>query len=132
MRNDDLIRLRHMLDAAREAETFARNKTKKDFENDRMLLLSIVKSIEIIGEAASRVTKESQDIQSEIPWKDIVAMRNRLIHVYFDIDVDRVWERYDLIQSPPRTLEIWPGERIPHKSPETPPQRRTYRNRPWP
>ena len=92
MRKDDLIRLRHMLEAAREAVSFARNKTKEDFDNDRMLILSIVKSIEIIGEAASRVTKEGQDMQPEIPWMDIVAMRNRLIHVYFDIDVDRVWD----------------------------------------
>lgn len=92
MRNDDLIRLRHMLDAAREAVDFARNKTKEDFDNDRMLILSIVKSIEIIGEAASRVTKEGRDTQPEIPWMDIVAMRNRLIHVYFDIDVNRVWD----------------------------------------
>ena len=46
MRNDDLIRLRHMLDAAREVVDFARNKTKEDFDNDRMLILSIVKSIE--------------------------------------------------------------------------------------
>ena len=92
MRKDDLIRLRHMLDAAKEAVAFARDKTKEDFDNDRMLILSIVKSIEIIGEAASRVTKEGRDRQPEIPWLDIVAMRNRLIHVYFDIDVERVWD----------------------------------------
>jgi uncharacterized protein with HEPN domain len=92
MRKDDSIRLRHMLEAAKEAVCFSRNKTKEDFDNDRMLILSIIKSIEIIGEAASKVTKESQDMHPEIPWKDIVAMRNRLIHVYFDIDIDRVWD----------------------------------------
>lgn len=60
MQKDDLIRLRHMLDAAREALSFSANKTKNDFYSDRMLALSVIKSIEIIGEAASTVTKDSR------------------------------------------------------------------------
>ena len=92
MRRDDLIRVRHMLDAAGEAVLFARNRTRKDLDNDRMLTLSIVKSVELIGEAATRISKEVRDTYPEIPWTDIVAMRNRLIHVYFDIDLDRVWD----------------------------------------
>ena len=59
MRRDDFIRVRHMLDAAREALSFARNRTRKDLNDNRMLVLSIVKSVEIIGEAASKITKES-------------------------------------------------------------------------
>ncbi|MBU0543782.1 MAG: DUF86 domain-containing protein [Proteobacteria bacterium] len=92
MRKDDFIRMRHMLEAAGEAVLFARNRTRKDLDNDRMLTLSIVKSVELIGEAASRISKESRNTHPEIPWNDIVAMRNRLIHVYFDIDLDRVWD----------------------------------------
>lgn len=57
-----------------------------------MLVLSLVKSIEIIGEAASRVSKESRERSPEIPWAVIVAMRNRLIHAYYDVDLDRVWD----------------------------------------
>jgi uncharacterized protein with HEPN domain len=57
-----------------------------------MLILSIVKSVEIIGEAASKVSSEGREASPEIPWADIAAMRNRLIHVYFDIDLDRVWD----------------------------------------
>ncbi len=81
-----------MLEAAREALSFSENKTNDDLYSDRMLALSIIKSIEIIGEAASTVTKDFRDKHSEIPWASIVAMRNRLIHVYFDIDLDRVWD----------------------------------------
>lgn len=92
MRKDDLIRVRHMLDAAKEAVSFVHNRTRADLDTDRMLTLSIVKSVEIIGEAASRVTSEGREAHPEIPWADIVAMRNRLIHVYFDIDLDRVWD----------------------------------------
>ncbi|MEW6067523.1 MAG: DUF86 domain-containing protein [Nitrospirota bacterium] len=92
MPKDDLIRLQHMLDAAKEVLSFAKNKSRNDLYVDRMLALSIVKSIEIIGEAASTVTKEFRERHREIPWASIVAMRNRLIHVYFDIDLDRVWD----------------------------------------
>ena len=92
MRRDDAIRVRHMLDAAREALSFAKGKDRKNLSSDRMLTLSIVKSIEIIGEAASTVTPETRAHFPTVPWRDIVAMRNRLIHVYFDIDLDRVWD----------------------------------------
>ncbi len=92
MPKDDLIRLQHMIDAAKETLSFAKNKAKEDLYADRMLALSIVKSIEIIGEAASTVSKEFQKKHREIPWVSIIAMRNRLIHVYFDIDLDRVWD----------------------------------------
>jgi len=92
MRRDDIIRIHHMLDATREAISFAKNKERKDLDNDRMLSLSIVKSIEIIGEAASKVTDETKNKYSNVPWANIIAMRNRLIHAYFDIDLDRVWD----------------------------------------
>jgi uncharacterized protein with HEPN domain len=92
MRKDDLVRLRHMLDAAKEAASFAQNRTRSDLDGNRMLALSLVKSIEIIGEAAARVTKTCQRRYPQIPWPNIIAMRNRLIHTYFDIDLDRVWD----------------------------------------
>ena len=82
MRKDDTIRLRHMLDAAREAVAFAADRGREDLGRDRMLALSIVKCIEIVGEAASRVSGETRALVSQIPWQDIVGMRNRLIHSY--------------------------------------------------
>ncbi len=91
MRKDDLVRLRHMLDAAREAVSFAQGRKRDDLDRNRMLTLSIVKSVEMIGEAASKVTSETRRAFTDIPWADIVAMRNRLIHVYFDINLDLVW-----------------------------------------
>lgn len=84
MRKDDRIRLRHMLEAAREAVSFTQNCTRSDLNSDRMLTLSLVKCIEIIGEAAARITKESRRKYQAIPWPNIIAMRNRLIHAYFD------------------------------------------------
>lgn len=92
MQKADLIRLRHMLDAAKEAVSFAEGKNKDDLKTDRMLALSVIKAIEMIGEAASKVSTESRQAHPEIPWADTVAMRNRLIHTYFDINFDIVWD----------------------------------------
>lgn len=89
---EDLVRLRHMLDAAKEAISFTNDKTRDDLDDDRKLVLSLVKCIEIVGEAATKVTKEAREQYSEIPWGEIITMRHRLIHAYFDIDLDRVWD----------------------------------------
>ena len=87
---NDRVRLRHMLDAASQALEFGAGHTREDLEIDRMRALAIVRCIEIIGEAAAKVTDETRVTHADIPWGDIVGMRNRLIHAYFDIDLDRV------------------------------------------
>ena len=92
MRKDDLTRLKHILYAAKEAQSFAFGKSMSDLGADRKLALAIVKDIEIIGEAASKVSQETRTSHSSIPWPDIINMRNRLIHAYFDIDIDVVWD----------------------------------------
>jgi len=89
---DNETRLRHMLDAAREAISFAKNRTRNDLDTDRMLTLSLVKCIEIIGEAAANITRERQAELPQLPWPQIIGMRNRLIHGYFDIKLDVVWK----------------------------------------
>jgi uncharacterized protein with HEPN domain len=80
-----------MLDAVREAQAFAASGSRSDLEHSRLLLLALVKDVEIIGEAASRVSANTRLELSDIAWQDIVAMRHRLIHGYFDIDLDIVW-----------------------------------------
>lgn len=100
MRDDDAIRVRHMLDAVREAIGFARGCTSEELAHDRMLLLSLVKCVEILGEAASKVTDATRESLPEIPWRDIISMRNRLIHGYFDIDTTIVWKTVT-IELPP-------------------------------
>lgn len=91
MHIDDDTRLRHMHDAAGEAMAFARGKTRQDLDNNRQLALSLLKCIEIVGEAPANVSQETRQRHEDIPWRTIVGMRNRLIHGYFDIDLDRVW-----------------------------------------
>ncbi len=81
-----------MLESAREAVSFVQSQTRESLDKNRMLALSVVRLIEIVGEAATQVTREYQSQHPEIPWAQIVGMRNRLIHAYFDIDLDRVWK----------------------------------------
>lgn len=88
----DVVRLRHMLDAALEAVEFASGHCRSDLEANRMLARALVRDIEIVGEAASQVSPASRQSCPAIPWASVVGMRNRLIHGYFDIDLDRVWD----------------------------------------
>ena len=92
MNESDVIRLRHMRDAAREALAFIAGRSSEDSSRDRMLVLALIKEIEIIGEAASRISDESRKALPRIPWPKIIAMRNRLIHAYADVDLSIVWD----------------------------------------
>jgi uncharacterized protein with HEPN domain len=92
MKTDDEVRLRHMLEAAREAISFAEGRSRTDLDDNRMLFHARVRNMEIIGEAGSQVSKEFRDTRSGLPWADVIGMRNRLIHAYFDIDPDIVWD----------------------------------------
>jgi uncharacterized protein with HEPN domain len=82
MKADDRIRLRHMLDASLEAQAFVKDRKLEDLSVDRMLLLSLVKEIEIIGKAASALSEDLRDATSHIPWVKIKGVRKRLIHAY--------------------------------------------------
>ncbi|MCC6502244.1 MAG: DUF86 domain-containing protein [Deltaproteobacteria bacterium] len=90
-RKDDVIRLRHMLEAARAACGYVGNKAKGDFFKDNQCRDAVVRCIEVIGEAAARLSQECQTEFPQIPWKNIISMRNRLIHAYYDINLDTVW-----------------------------------------
>jgi uncharacterized protein with HEPN domain len=91
MTPDELDRLRHMRDAAAAAVTFGAGKTRVDLEKDLMLQFAIVRAVEIIGEAAARLTDATRAANAHIPWSNIIGMRNRLVHGYFDVDLDVVW-----------------------------------------
>jgi len=91
MQQSDTIRIKHMIDAAEEAISFAEGKERKDLDGERMLVLSAIKEIEMIGEAAAKISAEVREKNSQISWNDIVGMRNHLVHGYFDVDLDMLW-----------------------------------------
>jgi uncharacterized protein with HEPN domain len=91
MLKNDLVRLRHILDAAREAVVFSRGNSRMDLDSDRKLCLSLVRLLEIIGEAARGISSGCQEAHPGIPWSKMIGMRDRLIHGYFDVNLDVVW-----------------------------------------
>ena len=91
-RKSDTIRIRHMLDAAKKIIQFTQSKTRTDLDTDEKLALALVRLVEIIGEAAAKVTEDTKVKFSDIPWVNIVGTRNRLIHAYEDVDYDILWQ----------------------------------------
>ena len=81
-----------MIDAAETACDFISGRDRSDLDSDRMLVFALVRAIEIVGEAASRITFPTREAAADIPWPLIVSMCNRLIHAYFDIDHEIVWK----------------------------------------
>lgn len=89
--HDDLIRLQDMLDYAREAVDLSAGHRRDSLANDRVLQLALARVIEIIGEAASRVSDESRQRFGGIPWIPIIGMRNQIVHAYGVISLDLMW-----------------------------------------
>ncbi|HCE44754.1 MAG TPA: hypothetical protein DET40_14525 [Lentisphaeria bacterium] len=80
-----------MLDSAREIVEISKEKTREDLEKERLLNLALVRLLEIIGEAAVKVSSETKVNHPEIEWQQIIGLRNRLIHGYDSIDFDIMW-----------------------------------------
>jgi len=92
MHVDDQTRLGHMRDATREAMEMACGQQRADLDSDRKLCLSLIHLLEVIGEAAKGVSREFRLRHPDLPWKKVAAMRDRLIHGYFDVNLDIVWQ----------------------------------------
>ena len=90
MGNKDLARFKHMLDSATAILYFVEGKTRKHL-NDRMFGNAVIRELEILGEAANQISKATQKSLPELPWKQLIAMRNTLIHAYFDLVKDEVF-----------------------------------------
>jgi uncharacterized protein with HEPN domain len=91
MNAEDLTRLRHMRDAARDAVSFVQDRSRADLSDDRQLALALLKCVEIIGEAASQVSPAARAEMTDLPWHEMVGMRHHLVHAYYDVNLDVVW-----------------------------------------
>ncbi len=89
-----------MFDIAKEIIDFSKGKNRDDLELDRKLTLSLVHLLEIFGEAANGISLEFKSDNSQITWKSIIGMLNRLIHGYHDIDLDVIWSTVTLGYTP--------------------------------
>ncbi len=92
MSKDDLVRLRHMQDSAKEAVELIQGKSRSDLDTNRVLSLALVRLLEVLGEAANRVTTPTRQQNPNIPWSQIVSLRHRLIHGYDTINLDILWK----------------------------------------
>jgi uncharacterized protein with HEPN domain len=81
-----------MLDHAREAAVLVQNTTRDDLHANRVLSLALVRLLEIVGEAATRVSEELRARNPQIAWRQIISLRNRLIHGYDAVDLDILWQ----------------------------------------
>lgn len=91
MSPDDLIRLRHMAEAAQAALNFCEGRQRADLDQDVMLRFALTHAVQIVGEAAARLSVAGRAQAANIEWTVIVGMRNRLVHAYFDIDANILW-----------------------------------------
>ncbi len=88
---EDLIPLGHMLEASGWALTIEAGHSLRDIEQRLELFLALVKAVEIVGEAASRVSEATRSRAPDIPWRRIIGMRIHLVHRYHDINLDTLW-----------------------------------------
>lgn len=92
MQKDDLVYAGHMLDMARKALDLVRGKNRPDYNSDEALRFALAHIIQVIGEAARRVSKQFCGAHPQIPWKAIVGMRHKVVHDYMNVDEDVVWD----------------------------------------
>ncbi|MGD8403925.1 MAG: DUF86 domain-containing protein [Anaerolineales bacterium] len=91
MEKDDTVYLRHILDAIGKVEEYLSGVSEKKFSDTSLLQDGAIRQIAIIGEAVRHVSKDLRSSYSEIPWQDNAGMRDKLIHDYFGVDIEKVW-----------------------------------------
>jgi len=96
MSPDDRWRVGHMIEAAETALEFVAGRSRADLDTDAMLRMALTRAVEIVGEAASQVSDEGRLELASVPWAQIVGMRNRLVHAYFEINRDILWDTVQL------------------------------------
>ena len=89
---DDVTRFEHMLRYAQKALRLSAGRSRADLDTDELFVLGITRALEIVGEAASRVSPQGRAKYAAIPWPKIAGMRNRLVHGYDDVDLDVLWQ----------------------------------------
>ena len=89
---NDLAFIEHILDSINAIEKFSKNMNKKELVSNRLKQSAIVREIEIIGEAVKNISKSLKDNHPEIKWKEIVGTRDKMIHHYFGVDLNIIWD----------------------------------------
>ncbi len=104
-RHDPRVCLADMLDYALKAERFCLGKSWNDFQNDEVLHLAVIRALEVIGEAAQRISPVDRQAWLTVPWNQIVGMRNRLVHGYEQVNLHLIWDTVQ-VDLPPLVLAL--------------------------
>ncbi len=88
----DLAFVEHVLDSIKAIEEFCRNKTQNDLKDDRKTRSAVIREIEVIGEAVKNISSSTKNKYDHIEWKKISGTRDKMIHHYFGIDLDVIWD----------------------------------------
>jgi uncharacterized protein with HEPN domain len=91
MTPNDRVRVQHMMQACELAATFIEGRSRADLDVDQMLRFALVQAVQVVGEAAGKMSIEGRTELSAIPWAAMIGMRNRLVHSYMDIDNEILW-----------------------------------------
>ena len=92
MKKDPEIYLGHILEAIEKIKRFSKDMDRDEFLENDLVMDAIVRNIEIIGEATKNLPEEFKKENPEIPWKDIAGMRDRIVHFYFGLDFEVIWD----------------------------------------
>jgi uncharacterized protein with HEPN domain len=114
MPKDDWVYVGHMLDMTQKALEISAGKDRAAYDDDETLRLALTHIIQIIGEAAQRVSPEFRLSYPKVPWQEIIGMRHRIVHDYLNIDEDVIWEvlKQDLPSLAKTLQSILPPEYI--------------------
>ena len=91
MKKDEAF-LKHILDAISDIEKFSKSVTKAEFLANKEKQYAVLRALEIMGEASKNLSEQFKQKHSEVPWKDVAGMRDKLIHGYFGVELELVWE----------------------------------------
>jgi uncharacterized protein with HEPN domain len=91
MKPDETVYLRHIIDSIAKVKSYIKAIDEKEFNKSTLIQDAVIRQIEIIGEATRHLSTEFRMQYPEVPWEDIAGMRDKLIHGYFGVDIEKVW-----------------------------------------